>query len=181
MGIGPSTIDVKLSHESKKEETIHDKYNKIKDIFKNDQHDECVDIFNDIIKTFINNYSKQKYINLIDLKKDFKLIVQLINSIIIEEGLIKEIELEYEENPSEELSKELNDFKDFNKNMKFIEDNIDSISFEKNELSDTFNLVLKYLEKKSKELDSMKNQIINLNNKLEQTINMLNEVMKTDN
>ena len=91
--IDPSTIDVKLSHESKKEETIHDKYNKIKDIFKNDEDDECVDIFNDIIKTFINNYSNEKYINLIDLKRDFKLIVKLINSIIIEEGLIKNLNL----------------------------------------------------------------------------------------
>ena len=163
MGIGPSTIDVNISHENKEEEIIHDKCHEIEDNFKSDQDDKSIDV------------------SLTYLKKDFKILVKLINSIIIEEALIKELEIEYEKNPSEKLLKELDDFKDFNKNMKYIEDNIDNISCKENEISNKCNLLIDYLQKKKEELDIMNKKINDLNNEMELTINMLKESTTIDN
>ena len=182
MGIGSSTIDMKmnLKRDVKKESTIEDKYRITLQSLDNNQ-DDCVEHFYDMINIFANNYENQ-VIDISFFRKDLKMILHIINIMILDENVLKEMNDEYKSQPDDFLLQEINDLTEFKNNIEYLQNNIESceITDDQKIMDEAFGEActkcVSYLGKKAEAMSSFTQDLQELNEKMEKTVEMLQKL-----
>ena len=182
MGIGSSTIDMKmnLKRDVKKESTIEDKYRITLQSLDNNQ-DDCVEHFYDMINIFANNYENQ-VIDISLFRKDLKMILHIINIMILDGNVLEELNDEYKSQPDDFLLEEINDLTEFKNNIEYLQNNIESceITDDQKIMDEAFGKACTkcvfYLGKKAEAMSSFNKDLEELNAKMEQTVEMLQKL-----
>lgn len=182
MGIGSSTIDMKLNIKRTVEEdcTLENKYRIVLQSLNNNQ-DDCVEHFYEMINIFIDNY-KNEVNDIVSFKKDLKMILHIINIMILDGNVLQEMNDEYKSQPDDFLLKEINDLTEFKNSIEYLHNKIESceITEDKKIMDEEFgkscNKCLSYLDEKAEAMSSFNNDLQELNAKMEKTIEMLQKL-----
>ena len=182
MGIGSSTIDMKmnLKRDVKKESTIEDKYRITLQSLNNNQ-DDCVEHFYDMINIFANNYENQ-VIDISLFRKDLKMILHVINIMILDGNVLQDMNDEYKSYPDDILLKEINDLTEFKNNIEYLQNNIESceITDDQKIMDEAFgkacNKCVSYLAIKAEAMSSFNKDLEELNGKMENCVEMLQKL-----
>jgi hypothetical protein len=182
MGIGNSIIDMKINTKIniEKESTIENKYRITLQSLDNNQ-DDCVEHFYDMINIFVDNY-KNEVNDIASFKKDLKMILHVINIMILDGNVLQDMNDEYKSYPDDLLLQEINDLTEFKNSIDYLHNNIEScdITHDKKINDEAFREActncVTYLGKKAEAMSSFADDLKELNGKLEQTVDMLQKL-----
>lgn len=182
MGIGSSTIDmsVPIKRKVEKDFTIENKYRITLQSLDNNQ-DDCVEHFYDMINIFVNNYENQ-VIDISLFRKDLKMILHIINVMILDGNVLEEMNDEYKSQPDDFLLEEINDLTEFKNNIEYLQNNIESCEITDDQkimdkaFGEACTKCVSYLSKKAEAMSSFNKDLEELNAKMDKTVEMLKKL-----
>lgn len=174
MGLVNSIVDLKQEIVINTEFT--EKYNEIISMINNEEINDAVDLFYNILSIYLETYKSNENIILENFRNDSKLVFELMYKLFVSDEVKKEIESDLLKEPDNELLiSEYNEYIEFIGNIKYIRENVEKITLDgdDNILSNRCKSCILFLKKKESDMNELNKSISNLNNSLKKAMEKL--------